>query len=148
MKLNFSDKELFAKLEESAFDGQLDYSEFPPGEYKYFSLLTRLGYNNRHKGWTKKTCELKQQEFRQDYLAHVEERDEWLNHARTVQQRKGVPPRNGRDLRLSERLLSEQRQRSRQNALRLLLQLGREQQRVLPFKHKIWRGNIKKISKN
>ena len=87
MKLSFSDKELFAKLEESAFDGQLDYSEFPPGEYKYFSLLTRLGYNNRHKGWTKETCELKQQEFRQEYLAHVEERDEWLNHARAVQQR-------------------------------------------------------------
>ena len=87
MKYDFHNAQTFADLEELAIDGQLDYSGFPPGEYKYFSLLTRLGYLNRHKGWTKETCELKQQEFRQEYLAHVEERDEWLNHARTVQQR-------------------------------------------------------------
>ena len=87
MKYDFNNAQTFADLEELAIDGQLDYSGFPPGEYKYFSLLTRLGYLNRHKGWTKETCELKQQEFRQDYQAHVRERDEWLNHARTVQQR-------------------------------------------------------------
>lgn len=87
MKYDFNNAQTFADLEELAIDGQLDYSGFPPGEYKYFSLLTRLGYLNRHKGWTKETCELKQQEFRQDYQAHVRERDEWLNHARTVQRR-------------------------------------------------------------
>jgi hypothetical protein len=87
MKYDFNNAQTFADLEELAIDVQLDYSGFPPGEYKYFSLLTRLGYLNRHKGWTKETCELKQQEFRQDYQAYVRERDEWLNHARTVQRR-------------------------------------------------------------
>lgn len=87
MKVNFNDAQTFADLEKLAFDGQLDYDGFPPCEYKYFSQLTRLGWLNRHKGWTKETCELKQEEYRRAYQAHVEERDEWLTHARTVQSR-------------------------------------------------------------
>ncbi|WP_295196705.1 hypothetical protein [Ruminococcus sp.] len=37
-------------------DGQLDYSDFPPPEYKYFLRLSRVGYNNRHKDWDINIC--------------------------------------------------------------------------------------------
>ena len=57
-------KQDFAKLEDDAIDGRLNYDNFPPAEYKYFSKLAKLGYNNRHKGWTAETCELKQEEYR------------------------------------------------------------------------------------
>lgn len=85
MKYNFNDKETFAGLEEKAIDGQLDYSAFPPAEYRYFSQLARLGYLNRHRGWTADLCRLKQEEHRKAYDAAVAERDEWLNHARRIQ---------------------------------------------------------------
>ena len=49
--MNFQNPEEFKRLEDLAIDGQLDYADFPPEEYKYFSQLTRLGYLNRHKGW-------------------------------------------------------------------------------------------------
>lgn len=87
MKYNFNNKEVFAGLEDKAIDGQLDYSGFPPAEYKYFSLLARLGYLNRHKGCTAELCEIKQAEHRKEYYAAVAERDEWLNHARMIQRR-------------------------------------------------------------
>lgn len=87
MKHNFKDKQEFEQLENLAIDGQLDYNDFKPAEYQYFSRLTRLGYLNRHKGWSKELCEIKQAEYRQDYQEACRERDGWLNHARIVQQR-------------------------------------------------------------
>ena len=87
MKYDFNNKKEFAALEDRAIDGQLDYSGFPPAEYKYFSLLARLGYLNRHKGWAVELCEIKQEEHRKEYYAHIAERDEWLNHAKLIQSR-------------------------------------------------------------
>lgn len=87
MKYKFNDKETFAGLEEKAIDGQLDYSAFPPAEYRYFSQLARLGYLNRHRGWTAQLCEIKQKEHRKAYDAAVAERDEWLNHRRDINRR-------------------------------------------------------------
>lgn len=87
MKYDFNDKDEFERLEDMAIDGQLDYSTFPPAEYRYFSQLARLGYLNRHKGWSAELCEIKQAEHRKAYFAAVEERDEWLNHARIIQLR-------------------------------------------------------------
>lgn len=51
-KYDFNNPQVFEQLEDKAIDGQLDYSAFPPPEYKYFSRLAKVGYNNRHKGWT------------------------------------------------------------------------------------------------
>lgn len=87
MRYNFKDKQEFEKLEDLAIDGQLDYSEFKPAEYKFFSQLARLGYLNRHSGWSKELCEMKQKEFRADYYAACAERNAWYEHAKTVQQR-------------------------------------------------------------
>ena len=87
MRYNFSDPGEFAKLEELAIDGQLDYSGFPCEEYRYFSQITKLGYFNRHKGWTKEICEQKQAEYRKQYENACEERDSWFHHAKLVQGR-------------------------------------------------------------
>lgn len=74
MKYNFNDSQEFARLEDKAIDGQLDYNDFPPAEYKYFSKLARLGYNNRHKGWDIKICLEWQEKFKSDYIT---ERDDY-----------------------------------------------------------------------
>lgn len=66
-KINFTDMEVFEKLENEAIDGVLNYDNFPPEEYKYFSKLAKLGYNNRHKGWDVDICLKKQEEYRTDY---------------------------------------------------------------------------------
>ena len=67
MKINFKDEAQFAKLEDKAIDGALIYDDFPPEEYKYFSKLSKLGYNNRHKGWSVEICQAKQEEYKQQY---------------------------------------------------------------------------------
>ena len=71
--LPFDDAEYFAELEEQAIDGTLNYDSFPAAEYKYFSKLSKLGYMNRHKGWSKEICEQKQKELRDDYVSEKKE---------------------------------------------------------------------------
>ena len=66
-KIDFTDKDVFEKLEDEAIDGVLDYDNFPPEEYKYFSRLSKLGYMNRHKGWSAEICQAKQEELRTQY---------------------------------------------------------------------------------
>lgn len=78
-RINFSDPSVFERLEDQAIDGALDYDEFPPAEYKYFSKLARLGYNNRHKGWSAEVCEHKQNELRTQYHAECELYKKHLN---------------------------------------------------------------------
>ena len=75
--INFKDSGLFSQLEEQAIDGNLDYSDFPPEEYKYFSKLAKLGYNNRHKGWSVEICLDKQEDYKKQYLSE-KERNEWF----------------------------------------------------------------------
>lgn len=66
-KIDFTNMSVFEKLEDEAIDGVLNYEDFPPEEYKYFSKLSKLGYNNRHKGWDVEICEAKQDEYRTQY---------------------------------------------------------------------------------
>ena len=61
-KIDFTDMTVFEKLEDEAIDGVLNYDNFPPEEYKYFSKLAKLGYNNRHKGLDVDICLKKQEE--------------------------------------------------------------------------------------
>jgi hypothetical protein len=67
-------QEEFARYEDMAIDGRLIYDEYPAEEYKYFSQLSRLGYKNRHEGWSKEICEDKQAEYKREYL-HSKERN-------------------------------------------------------------------------
>lgn len=83
----FGNSATFVQLEEQAIDGQLSYDEYPPEEYRYFSKLSRLGYLNRHSGWSKEICEAKQEEYRKEYREACKLRDERLDHARQLQAR-------------------------------------------------------------
>lgn len=73
--IKFSDPDVFLSLEEQAADGTLDYTAFPPEEYKYFSKLSQLGYKNRHKGWAAEICERKRVEIKEQYAAERERAD-------------------------------------------------------------------------
>ena len=42
-KINFNDPATFEKLEHMAYENTLDYTDFPPAEYKYFDKLSQLG---------------------------------------------------------------------------------------------------------
>lgn len=88
MRINFSDRQQFERLEDMAIDGQLDYSDFPPEEYTYFSKLSRLGYLNRHKGWTGELCEQLQAEYRKEYEREREKKDAELYHYKKLLQNK------------------------------------------------------------
>lgn len=85
MKYNFNDSQEFARLEDKAIDGQLDYSDFPPAEYKYFSKLARLGYNNRHKGWDIKICLEWQEKIKSDYISERDDRDRYSLLSKRIQ---------------------------------------------------------------
>lgn len=85
MKHNFNNEDTFAQLEDKAIDGQLDYDSFPPVEYKYFSRLAKLGYLNRHKGWSVEICEAKQREFKDIYKREKDEADRFLNLSKRIQ---------------------------------------------------------------
>ena len=80
----FDTSGVFAQYEEQAIDGQLDYNDYPPEEYRYFSKLSRLGYNNRHMGWSKEICEQKQEEYRKDYREACAERSARLAHMKRL----------------------------------------------------------------
>ena len=79
------DKKTFAELEDKAIDGLLDYDNFPPCEYKYFSRLAKLGYLNRTKGWSVEICEAKQREYRLEYQRDCERRDFFAKIAKQLQ---------------------------------------------------------------
>jgi len=81
----FNDGSAFFQMEEQAIDGQLDYDDFPPEEYRYFSKLSKLGYKNRHNGWSKELCEMKQEEYRKEYREACEERDLRVEYAKKLQ---------------------------------------------------------------
>lgn len=84
-KIDFSDKEVFARLEDEAIDGTLDYDSFPPCEYKYFSQLAKLGYKNRHCGWSAEICEDKQQTLRRAYTDEKSRFERFYNMSCVIQ---------------------------------------------------------------
>lgn len=84
-KYDFKDSQIFEQLEDKAIDGQLDYSDFPSAEYKYFSKLAKLGYNNRHKGWDIKICLELQEKFKTEYNREKQQADEYLNLSKRIQ---------------------------------------------------------------
>ena len=85
-KYDFSNPQVFEQLEDKAIDGQLDYTDFPPAEYKYFSKLAKVGYNNRHKGWDMITCLKLQQELQSEYRQYHDEGEEYLSLCTRIQE--------------------------------------------------------------
>lgn len=84
MRHDFNNRQQFERLEDMAIDGQLDYSDFPPEEYTYFSKLARLGYLNRHKGLDYDICIAQQKELREDYVLNCVKRDERLEFSKRL----------------------------------------------------------------
>lgn len=84
--LNFNDSKTFATLEDKAIDGVLDYENFPPVEYKYFSRLSKLGYLNRHSGWDKNLCQEKQKDLLLDYKEEKADSEKFLNLSKRIQE--------------------------------------------------------------
>lgn len=83
-KYDFSNPQVFEQLEDDAIDGRLNYDDFPSAEYKYFSKLAKLGYNNRHKGWTVETCKMKQEEYRKQYCVEKDKQNEYRNLSKRI----------------------------------------------------------------
>jgi len=86
MKIKFNDPAEFERLENDAIDGALIYDDFPPEEYKYFSKLAKLGYMNRHKGWSIEICEAKQEEFKKQYYKEKSHNNRFTELSHQVQQ--------------------------------------------------------------
>lgn len=86
MKFDFKNPDVFADLEDKAIDGLLEYDNFPPCEYKYFSRLAKLGYMNRVKGWSVEICEAKQKEYRLQYRCEREKQDFFGTIAKKMQE--------------------------------------------------------------
>lgn len=85
MIIDFNDIAVFNKLENDAIDGTLIYDDFPSEEYKYFSKLSKLGYMNRHKGWSKEICEAKQEEYKKLYYSEKENNCRFAELSRRIQ---------------------------------------------------------------
>lgn len=88
IKINFdkmTDEE-FAGYEDAAIDGRLIYDDYPADEYKYFSRLSKLGYKNRHDGWSKEICEQKQREYKLEYLGAKEKTGRFFKTACRMQE--------------------------------------------------------------
>lgn len=48
VKYNFKDSAEFDRLRKLAYDGQLDFNDFPAAEYRYFDRMQDIGYRSRH----------------------------------------------------------------------------------------------------
>lgn len=84
MKFDFNNEKLFLDFENKAIDGQLNYDDFPPCEYKFFSKLAKLGYMNRHNGWSVEICEEKQRELKDDYKRDKDEANMYLHLSQRI----------------------------------------------------------------
>lgn len=77
--------EEFAGYEDMAIDGCLIYDDYPPCEYKYFSKLSKLGYMNRHKGWSADICTDLRDKYHKEYLKERERFERFFKTACTMQ---------------------------------------------------------------
>lgn len=78
---NFKNPEEFAALERQAYDGQLDFNEFPAAEYRYFDRLQDIGYRVRHEGLPKEFARQERQRALQDYRNDIDVLDNNLRAA-------------------------------------------------------------------
>ena len=68
VNINFKDPEQFRAMERQAYDGQLDFNEFPAAEYRYFDRVQNAGYRVRHEGYPKDFARQDISMAKRDYL--------------------------------------------------------------------------------
>lgn len=76
-RYNFNDENEFLKLERMAYDNVLDYTDFPPAEYKYFDKLSQLGSMYRNGQLPKGICKEYKEAYLCDYRKDAEKA--WKN---------------------------------------------------------------------
>ncbi len=64
----------FKELQKSAWDGILDYSEFPACEYKFFDAVRIAGYRHRHEKRPMDFCRADIAQAKRVYSRETEER--------------------------------------------------------------------------
>lgn len=82
VKHNFKNPEEFAALERQAYDGQLDFNEFPAAEYRYFDRIQDIGYRSRHNGLPRELARKEREKALRDYHDDIDALNGNLNAAR------------------------------------------------------------------
>lgn len=72
IKTDFNNPEDFRRLERLTYDGTLDYSDFPPPEYKYFSELRKIYHAFKFDGLSKEQAECQKKSLLIDYRRYLE----------------------------------------------------------------------------
>lgn len=72
IKTGFKNPEDFRRLERLTYDGTLDYSEFPPPEYKYFSELRKIYHAFKFEGLSQEVAQRQKKSLLIDYRRYIE----------------------------------------------------------------------------
>ena len=86
VQINFNDKEQFARLERLAYDGTLDYTDYPAAEYKYFDRLAELGRLHRGSKLPAGLCKERKEIYFSEYGKDVSERFKGLEAEKRFQE--------------------------------------------------------------
>lgn len=71
-KFDFKNPEDFRRAERLTYDGTLDYSDFPPPEYKYFSELRKVYQAFKFDGLSQENAERQKKALFIDYRKYLE----------------------------------------------------------------------------
>ena len=72
MKIDFKNPEDFRRLEQLTYDGTLDYSDFLPPEYKYFSELRKIYHAFKFEGLSQELAERQKKALLIEYQRYLE----------------------------------------------------------------------------
>lgn len=72
IKIDFNNPEDFRRLERLTYDGSLDYSDFPPPEYKYFAELRKIYQAFKFEGLSQEEAERQKRALLIDYRKYLE----------------------------------------------------------------------------
>ncbi len=73
MKIDFTNPQQFHELEKQSYHGTLDFDDFPPCEYQYFSKLRQIYYAFKFEGLSKEEAEKAKKHIYRQYQEHLQE---------------------------------------------------------------------------
>lgn len=79
VKYDFKNPEEFARLKKLAYDGQLDFNDFPAAEYRFFDRIQDIGYRVRCEGFPMDFAIKDCRKAEDDYLRDVEEKQRCIS---------------------------------------------------------------------
>lgn len=75
IKTDFNNPEDFRRLERLTYDVTLDYSDFPPPEYKYFAELRKIYHAFKFEGLSQEVAERQKKSLLIEYRRYLENFD-------------------------------------------------------------------------